>query len=163
MDDNSHGIVSTPLGLIMITAEGDAITEIKVIGEQEAKDYYPSPLVRNAMDQLREYFEGARKVFHLKTAPRGTSFQRRVFNALAEIPYGLTRTYGDIASSIGSPMGARAVGRACAANPILIVIPCHRVLGRTGLGGFSAPGGLEAKMLLLNLEKPGAGAKTHGD
>jgi methylated-DNA-[protein]-cysteine S-methyltransferase len=153
MCGKSIGTISTPIGPIMVMAEGDAITEIKVIAGQEPKGCCPSPVVQNAMEQLIEYFEGKRREFHLRVEPRGTNFQLRVFNALTGIPYGQTQSYGDIAKSMGSPMAARAVGRACAANPIIIVIPCHRVVGRNGLGGFSAPGGSETKVFLLNLER----------
>ncbi len=111
---------------------------------------------RHLRDQLREYFRGGRQRFELELAPRGTRFQRAVWQALQEIPFGETRTYGDVARAIGRPRGSRAVGRATGANPIPIVIPCHRVIGSDGtLVGFG--GGLDVKAALLAHEgRPGS-------
>ena len=101
--------------------------------------------------QLREYFAGERRNFDLELAPRGTSFQREVWSALADIPYGCTSSYGELAEAIGRPGAMRAVGGANGANPMPIVIPCHRVIAADGtLGGFG--GGLDRKVLLLELE-----------
>ena len=101
--------------------------------------------------QLDEYFSGTRKRFELALAPRGTPFQRRVLDALLTIGYGETRSYTDVAVSIGEPRAVRAVGAANGANPIPIVIPCHRVIGANGsLTGFG--GGIERKRWLLDLE-----------
>ena len=101
--------------------------------------------------ELEEYFVGARKSFDLPIRFAGTPFQRRVWAALAEIPYGETRSYGQIARLVGSPGAARAVGMACHVNPVVLLIPCHRVVGATGaLTGFG--GGLEVKKRLLTLE-----------
>ncbi|HEV8579464.1 MAG TPA: methylated-DNA--[protein]-cysteine S-methyltransferase [Thermoanaerobaculia bacterium] len=101
--------------------------------------------------QLAEYFAGERRQFDLKLAPEGTPFERAVWTELAKIPFGETRSYGEIAQVLGRPGSARAVGRANGANPIPIVVPCHRVIGADGsLTGFG--GGLEAKSRLLELE-----------
>jgi O-6-methylguanine DNA methyltransferase len=101
--------------------------------------------------QLGEYFDGERQRFDLELAPRGTDFQRQVWRSLAEIPFGETRSYAEIAERIGRPRAVRAVGRANGANPIPIIVPCHRVVGSDGsLTGFG--GGLEAKRRLLDLE-----------
>ena len=101
--------------------------------------------------ELEEYFAGTRKSFDLPIRCAGTPFQRRVWAALAEIPYGETRSYGQIARLTGSPGAARAVGMACHVNPVVLLIPCHRVVGATGaLTGFG--GGLEVKKRLLALE-----------
>lgn len=104
-----------------------------------------------AIEQLREYFAGARTTFDLTLAPRGTAFQRQVWLALRPIPYGVTTSYGAIAASIGRPTASRAVGAANGQNPIAIVVPCHRVIGSTGaLTGYG--GGMDRKRWLLRHE-----------
>lgn len=109
-----------------------------------------------AKKQLSEYFEGQRREFDLRLAPAGTPFQRRVWKALRQIPYGETITYGELAGQVGSPRGYRAVGNANGRNPLVIVQPCHRVVASGNkLGGFSA--GLSRKKYLLKLEQ-GVGA-----
>jgi methylated-DNA-[protein]-cysteine S-methyltransferase len=101
--------------------------------------------------QLDDYFDGKRKSFELRLAPRGTAFQRRVWQELATIPYGATTTYAAIARSIGKPLAVRAVGAANGKNPLSIVVPCHRVIGKNGtLTGYA--GGLASKRRLLELE-----------
>lgn len=102
--------------------------------------------------QLRAYFAGELVEFDLALSPQGTAFQQQVWDALRTIPYGQTRSYGEVASQIGRPLASRAVGAANGRNPLPIVIPCHRVIGSTGtLTGFG--GGLEAKAALLRLEQ----------
>lgn len=113
-------------------------------------DIGTSPLISEAVRQLEEYFAGTRTVFDIPLRPSGTEFQRRVWDALREIPYGQTRTYGEIARVCGCPNAARAVGGACHNNPISIIIPCHRVVGANGLTGYA--GGLDKKKALLELE-----------
>lgn len=109
-------------------------------------------LHKRAAAQLAEYFAGGRKKFDVPLAPRGTPFQLRCWNALLQVPYGETRSYGDIARAVGSPKGFRAVGMANNRNPIAIIIPCHRIIGSDGrLVGFG--GGLDIKEFLLGLEK----------
>ncbi len=109
------------------------------------------PLVQAAARQLLEYLEGRRREFDLPVAYRGTAFQMRVWRALCEIPYGETRSYGELARALGSPGAARAVGSANAANPVAIVVPCHRVIRSDGsLGGYG--GGEPIKRRLLELE-----------
>lgn len=104
--------------------------------------------------QLREYLSGKRKKFDLKLEPRGTQFQKDVWNAMLEIPYGETRSYKEIAQKIGRPLAYRAVGQASNRNPIAIIIPCHRVVGSDGsLTGFG--GGMPIKSRLLALEQKG--------
>jgi O-6-methylguanine DNA methyltransferase len=104
-----------------------------------------------AVSQLHEYFSGSRRVFDLPLDVRGTTFQRAVWSQVVRIPYGATATYGDIAQLVGKPRASQAVGGAVGANPLPIVIPCHRVIGADGaLTGFGA--GLEAKEALLRLE-----------
>lgn len=105
----------------------------------------------DVMKQLDEYFAGKRKVFDVRLAPQGTEFQRQVWHALTQIPYGHTTWYADLAERIGRPKAVRAVGAANGANPISIIIPCHRVIGRDGsLTGYG--GGLPRKEALLRLE-----------
>lgn len=99
---------------------------------------------------MAAYFSHQIRAFDLPLKPRGDVFQQSVCAAMSEIPYGETRTYGDLASSLGSM--PQPVGNACGNNSIPIIIPCHRVVGATGLGGFSAPGGVETKVALLRHE-----------
>lgn len=108
-------------------------------------------LIKEAFRQITEYLAGRLKTFHLPLAPQGTDFQKRVWNVLAAIPYGHTLSYGETAALAGNPKACRAVGMANHNNPIAIVIPCHRVIGRNGsLTGYG--GGLDIKEQLLRLE-----------
>jgi methylated-DNA-[protein]-cysteine S-methyltransferase len=109
------------------------------------------PVIRETLRQLAEYFRGERTEFDLPLDPKGTGFQRAVWKALLEIPYGETCSYGDLARAIGRPAAVRAVGAANGSNPIAIIIPCHRVIGASGkLVGYG--GGLPMKRMLLDLE-----------
>lgn len=140
--------IKTPIGPLTLQADEVAVTAIR-FGAGGAQD--ASPLLDAAEAQLREYFAGARRTFDLPLAPHGTAFQQRVWAALRAIPYGETRTYGELAAAIGSPNASRAVGMANHRNPIPIIIPCHRVIGANGtLTGYA--GGLEIKQKLLALE-----------
>ena len=140
--------ITLPFGTFHIVSDGTAITALYTGTQMETS---PCPLLEEAARQLTEYADGTRESFDLPVAPTGTAFQQAVWAALRTIPYGQTRTYGDIAAQIGNPKATRAVGIACNKNPILMVIPCHRVIGKNGsLTGFGA--GLELKETLLNLE-----------
>ena len=108
-----------------------------------------SDLLIEATRQIAAYFDGTRKAFDLPLAFR-SGLQGAVMRAMCAIPFGETRTYGDLAKDLG--VSAQAVGQACGGNPIPIIVPCHRILGASGLGGFSAPGGVEAKVALLRHE-----------
>jgi methylated-DNA-[protein]-cysteine S-methyltransferase len=108
------------------------------------------PLYQQMADELAAYFAGTLRHFRTPVAPRGSAFQQRFYAALCAIPYGETRTYGDLAKELD--VSAQAIGQACGANPIAIIIPCHRVLAADGLGGYSGAGGIEAKVALLRLE-----------
>lgn len=111
-----------------------------------------TPLLQEAEEQLTEYFAGIRREFDLPLAPKGTPFQQAVWAQLLQIPYGETRTYGQLAAALGKPGAGRAVGSACHCNPLAILIPCHRVLGANGrLTGYA--GGLDVKEYLLELER----------
>lgn len=142
----------TPVGLMALLGEAGAVTELRLPGqpmphltEQE------SPVLLKARDQLLEYLDGARREFSVPLTPRGTAFQRRVWEALLTIPWGETRAYADIAGALGNPKAVRAVGGANHRNPISIFIPCHRVVGKNGsLTGYG--GGLALKEYLLKLE-----------
>ena len=142
--------IDSPVGLLRLEAEGGNITRLNFV-EEEGKPGAGCELLEEAARQLRQYFEGARKVFELPLAPAGTPFQQSVWAALREIPWGETRSYIDIARRVGRHGGARAVGMANRRNPIAIVIPCHRVIGADGsLTGYG--GGLDRKRILLALE-----------
>lgn len=144
----------TPAGAITIASNGQALTHL-LFGEHLLNgEQKPSELTNLAANQLQEYFAGKRKVFDLPLEPQGTEFQKTVWTALTEIPYGETRSYGEVASAINKPRAARAVGSANNKNPLHIVVPCHRVIGANGKPiGYA--GGLKAKEFLLDLEKKG--------
>ncbi len=132
--DTSHALVDTPLGPIGLSWEGETLTRVDLepdSGEVRAGAVPPEAVSR----QLERYFNDGRGTFDLPLAPSGTEFQRRVWSLMRAIPAGETRTYGDIARELGS--AARAVGQACRANPLPIVVPCHRVVAAQGLGGFA--------------------------
>jgi methylated-DNA-[protein]-cysteine S-methyltransferase len=109
-----------------------------------------SALLREAVAQLEAYDAGKLTAFDLPLAPKGSDFQQQVYTAMQAIPYGETLTYGDIAKALSCP--AQPIGQACGANPIPIIIPCHRVLSKNGIGGFSGAGGVEGKIALLKHE-----------
>jgi methylated-DNA-[protein]-cysteine S-methyltransferase len=142
-------LVASPLVNLAVTVEGDAVTGIWLHGR--ATRAPETPVERQVATELREYLGGTRSHFTFRIAPSGTPFERSVWDALQQIPYGETRTYGEIAAGLGDRGAARAVGSANHKNPIPIVIPCHRVVrSGGGLGGYG--GGLELKRKLLNLE-----------
>ena len=159
-ETESRVIQSGDFHFLVVTAwedEKEYVKEIQVLSRQQALEIrqnrsMPSPLQREVDKQMKEYFEGERKEFDLPLRPEGTDFQKKVWNALLEIPFGETRSYQDIANAVGSPKACRAVGMANHQNPIIIVIPCHRVIGKNGkLVGYG--GGLSMKEKLLLLEK----------
>jgi methylated-DNA-[protein]-cysteine S-methyltransferase len=148
----------SPLGPILLTATGSALTGLHFVGEK----YYPgiSPewkcddgnaILQSTATQLNEYFAGNRQSFDITLAPEGTPFQRSVWHALTQLRFGETISYGQLAQRIGNPKAVRAVGAANGRNPISIVVPCHRVIGANGaLTGYA--GGLARKEALLWLE-----------
>jgi methylated-DNA-[protein]-cysteine S-methyltransferase len=145
-------VVNTAFGHVKIEAEHQSIRRLDLTNEPILSSN--SPVLNRAADQIRRYFDGESIAFDLPLNPTGTPFQCAVWQALTEIPYGETRSYQDIAKSIGNIKAVRAVGGAVNKNPIMIVIPCHRVIGKDGsLVGFY--GGLDLKQRLLNLEKAG--------
>ena len=143
----------SPVGVIALAAQDGALVRLYLPNAPTPRLMpHKTPLMEQAERQLMEYFRGERKQFDLPLVPEGTPFQKRVWQALKEIPYGQTCSYGDIARSIDCPKGFRAVGMANNRNPLPILIPCHRVVGSRGqLVGYT--GGLELKTYLLELEK----------
>lgn len=138
--------VDSPVGRLTLIEDGGRITRLNW-GAAAHDD--ASELLDEARRQLGEYFAGARRSFELPVAFR-PGLQGEVMRAMLAIPFGETRRYGDLARALGVP--AQAIGQACGANPVPVIVPCHRVLGATGLGGFSAPGGVETKVALLRHE-----------
>jgi len=140
--------ISSPVGPLTLEEQDDKIVAIS--WGKETPPGNGSPLLEEAARQLQAYFDGKLSHFDLPLAPAGSPFEKRVWTAMQKIPYGETRCYGDLADTIHS--APRAVGGACGKNPIPIVIPCHRVLAKSGMGGYSGQGGLDTKRTLLQLE-----------
>ena len=152
-------IIDSPAGSLIVAADEQAVREIRFAGtvrerpppDERLETGAAETLLDRAERELKEYFAGSRRDFTFPIAPAGTPFQQEVWSALRTIPYGETRTYGQIAASVGRPRACRAVGMANNRNPIAIVVPCHRVVGSSGaLTGYA--GGLDAKALLLRIE-----------
>jgi methylated-DNA-[protein]-cysteine S-methyltransferase len=139
--------ISTSIGNLILEEEVGAIVSIRWGNDPAGNG---SPLLAEAARQLDAYFAGNLTGFDLPLRPAGSDFEMRVWAAMQDIPYGETRSYGDLAAATHS--APRAVGRACGRNPIPIVIPCHRVLGKGWMGGYSGAGGLKTKQALLALE-----------
>lgn len=139
--------IKTPVGVLGLIEEDGAITQLVWDGWN---DGVRSPVLKEGLAQLEAYFAGELEWFDLPLAPKGTEFQQQVYSAMSAIPRGETLTYGDIATALGVP--AQPVGQACGSNPIPVIIPCHRVVGADGLGGFSGDGGVEMKVKLLQGE-----------
>lgn len=151
---------NTEIGRIMISEDGDGITGLSIISDNRMEiihvkneyDIQETELIKEAAKQMTEYLKGNRMEFDLRLHPKGTDFQRKVWEALRTIPYGETRSYKQIACKVGNEKASRAVGMANHNNPIMLIIPCHRVIGANGnLVGFGA--GLDIKEQLLHLEK----------
>jgi methylated-DNA-[protein]-cysteine S-methyltransferase len=145
-------VVDSPVGHLTITATAEAVVSIGWGGEPTDA---AEPLLIDARRQLEAYFAGRLTRFDLPLKPAGSPFDQRVWEAMRRIPYGQTRTYGELAMAVGS--APRAIGGACGRNPIPIVIPCHRILARGRLGGYSGGTGLPTKTWLLELEGASCG------
>lgn len=156
-----HTVMESPIGYLEVTEEDGAITKICFAENDEhggTDDLRgkngQSAVLQETVRQLEEYFAGERKEFSVPIAPRGTEFQKKIWKILTRIPYGETRSYGEIARMAGNEKACRAVGMANHNNPVPILIPCHRVIGKNGkLTGYA--GGLEKKTALLELERSG--------
>lgn len=151
-----YATTGSPIGELLVLGDGSAVHSVLMNGDGEF-DARKSTLTRDqtayadALAQLAEYFAGERSSFELDLQPAGTEFQQAVWMALREIPFGETRSYGQIAAAVGRPKAARAVGSANNKNPIAVIVPCHRVIGAGGaLVGYA--GGLERKTWLLDHE-----------
>lgn len=150
--------MKSPLGTLLLTAEDGALTGVYFPGQKHDRPRQPNwqraddePALAKARKQLSEYFAGQRKTFDLPLAPQGTPFQQSVWRALLAVPFGVTSTYGAVAAAIRRPAAVRAVGAAVGANPISIIVPCHRIIGADGsLTGYAS--GLDRKKRLLALE-----------
>ncbi len=151
-------ILESPVGPLLLASDGDSLTHLLFERESSAggrrEDFTGGrrdAVLKRTCTQLEEYFRGERRDFDLPLRPAGTEFQRAVWNALGDIPYGRTEGYGELARRIGRPKAVRAVGAANGRNPVSIIVPCHRVIGADGrLTGYG--GGLDAKRFLLELE-----------
>jgi len=139
--------MQSPVGDITIAIDGGSVVSLDW---GWARDQAVDDLLLKAKTRLDDYFDGDSRAFDLPLQPAGTEFQRRVWSLMQEIPYGSTMTYGEMSDRLNS--SARAVGMACGANPIPLIIPCHRVLAANGMGGYSGDGGVETKVALLRLE-----------
>jgi methylated-DNA-[protein]-cysteine S-methyltransferase len=149
----------SPIGQLLLVGTDGVLEELhfanspgqeKIFGDRLNYQYDEAGFTK-VIQQLSEYFAGKRQVFDLKISPRGTAFQQSIWQELRKIPFGKTESYGEIARRVGSPKASRAVGMANSKNPIPIIVPCHRVIGKDGsLTGFG--GGLEVKKQLLKLE-----------
>ncbi len=145
-------LVPSPLGDLLITGDGEVISALYFAERMQLDGDQEPGLFEDAVVQLQEWFAGWRTVFDLKLDPVGTPFQRRVWQALREIPYGETVSYVEIARRAGNPRAARPAGQAIGRNPLAIVVPCHRVIGSDGsLTGYG--GGMDRKRWLLEHER----------
>jgi methylated-DNA-[protein]-cysteine S-methyltransferase len=166
MSATRHRIVDSPIGPLTLFGDFEALTGLTMQDQRHGptmdpgavhdKDAFP-----DVVEQLFAYFAGELTDFDVKLRLAGTTFQRRVWSALAEIPYGETMSYGELAQQIGQPSAFRAVGLANGRNPVAIIVPCHRVIGSSGaLIGYG--GGLDRKRLLLDLERSHAQPRLGG-
>jgi len=137
----------SPIGDLTISSEDGVLV---ALDWGWARDQSSDDLLGRAKSQLETYFDGKSETFDLPLAPAGTAFQQRVWTLMSSISYGKTMSYGEMAKALDS--AARAVGMACGANPIPVIIPCHRVLAANGMGGYSGEGGVDTKVALLRLE-----------
>lgn len=146
-------IVKSPLGYVKIEGDSHGISSVSVLNSVEKESEIIPKNLEDCVLQLHEYFEGTRTVFNLKLNPSGTSFQRQVWNALENIPYGKSISYLELSKKLGDVKAIRAVANANGKNPIWIIVPCHRVIGTDGsLTGYA--GGLHRKQWLLEHESP---------
>ncbi len=158
----AHAYYSSPVGVLLLEWDGEAVVRLAFPGRDGSPraagpgSIHDAAAVREPLGRLKAYFAGELREFGLPLRPEGTEFQRQVWRALTEIPYGATISYAELARWIGRPTAARAVGAANGRNPIAIIVPCHRVIGANGsLTGFG--GGLDRKEWLLTHERERTG------
>lgn len=150
-------VIQSPIGEIAIGASEAGISYVEILVDAKKKEFSSSKLAAKhcelAANQLAEYFAGKRKSFELKLDLTGTEFQKATWNAIADLGFGEVASYGDLAQIVGKPMAARAIGGAVGANPIPLIIGCHRILGASGrITGYSGGEGLKTKRWLLQHE-----------
>lgn len=156
--NHPYKIITSPVGILTLVTDNKSLTQIGwenpgsvPVERDPAYEDENHPLLLQAAEELNEYFAGKRQSFSIDVNPEGTEFQKKVWKALLTIPFGKTKTYGEIAALIGNPDAVRAVGGAANKNPVPVIIPCHRVIGADGkLVGFG--GGLQRKEYLLEVE-----------
>lgn len=148
----NYDYLETSLGLMEIICEDESLVGLKLVSEKIHREC-ENKTSKKVKSQIKEYLNGRRKTFNIPIKLTGTDFQKKVYEETLKIPYGSTKTYGEIANSIGNPKSMRVVGMALGKNPIWIIIPCHRVIGKNNkLTGFA--GGIYKKLSLLKLENP---------
>ncbi len=156
-------VCATAWGMVGIESDGQAVTRFflpESVPENFTQTAEQCTLLDQAEQEVREYYEGERKIFSLPVAPAGTDFMQSVWQYLCTIPYGQLQTYGDVAKALRNPGASRAVGMACANNPIPLIIPCHRVVGSGNtLTGFSGGGGVGTKQRMIEWEMGGLFAR----
>jgi methylated-DNA-[protein]-cysteine S-methyltransferase len=151
MNKKYFSYLESPIGIVEIISDGENLVSVNFVDEKGKESVKGNRITIAARKELGEYFKGKRKEFDLPVSFSGTEFQKKVWNALLEIPFGAVATYSDIANMIGNPKGVRAVGLANSKNPISIIVPCHRVIGKNGkLTGYA--GGLDRKEWLIEHE-----------
>ncbi|MFN3138207.1 MAG: methylated-DNA--[protein]-cysteine S-methyltransferase [Allomuricauda sp.] len=147
-----YAYLQTPIGIAELIGDKNGLASITVLESKKPKGTIPAVL-KDAVEQLQEYFEGNRTVFELQLNPSGTDFQKKVWEALLQIPFGKTISYLELSKQLGDAKAIRAVASANGKNPLWIVVPCHRVIGTNGnLTGYA--GGLHRKKWLLEHESP---------
>ena len=153
----NYDYLETSIGLMEIVCEDDFLIGLKMVLEKNhivnENKISKNKISKKVKSQILEYLNGSRKIFTIPIKLNGTDFQKKVYEETLKIPYGSTKTYGEIANSIGNPKSMRAVGMALGKNPIWIIMPCHRVIGKNNkLTGYA--GGIDKKLSLLKLENP---------
>lgn len=148
----AFAVMDSPIGRLLLEQDETGLCGVRLLGREESAGQAEwTPLLRETREQLSAYFAGSLRAFDLPLSMRGSDFDRQVWQTLEKVPFGEIRSYGQIALEIGREKASRAVGRACGRNPLLIVVPCHRIVGVSGrLTGFAA--GMEAKARLLEIE-----------
>ena len=137
----------SPIGVLEIICEKGALISLKLVENADKSDNVTA-LINKIKIQLNEYFLGKRKIFDIRLKPKGTEFQKRVWEKLQRIQYGETKSYSEIAAIVGNKNAQRAVGYACNKNPIMIIIPCHRVISKNGkIGGYVYENSIKQKLL----------------